>query len=242
MPAAPAPEDLVALNRLTLVARLTAATSHDINNALQIISGSSEVLGTAAEMNAAARRALERIQAQASRAAATMHELVEFAKHQRSGTEAISMRDAAAKAVRLRGFAARRAGIALTFDTASAGPDVVRASESAVLQAMLNLLINAEQALQGASGGTIRVGVQRQGNAIAFTVADNGRGIDPGIADRLFEPFVTTKPVPDASGLGLAATRTIARAHGGDCTLVASAPGCTAVLTMPHNDAPPRRS
>jgi two-component system, NtrC family, C4-dicarboxylate transport sensor histidine kinase DctB len=239
MPAVPTLEDLVSLNRLTLVARLMAGTTHDVNNALQIISGSSEVLGSVPEMNAAARRAVERIQSQAARAAATVHELIEFAKNERNAPTELSMRDVAAKAVRLRGFAARRAGIALTFDAASAAPDLVRASESRLLQAMLNLLINAEQALQGTTGGTILVTVQAEDAAIAFSVVDNGRGVAPSMSDRLFEPFATTKPVPDASGLGLVATRTIARGFGGECSVAPSLPGCTATLTLPRADSRP---
>jgi two-component system NtrC family sensor kinase len=64
-------------------------------------------------------------------------------------------------------------------------------------------------------------------------VVDNGRGLDPSMAERAFEPFVTMRLVPDATGLGLTAARIIARNHAGDLTLDSSANGCTATLRFP---------
>ena len=66
-----------------------------------------------------------------------------------------------------------------------------------------NLIVNAEQALQGVPEGAITLEVTERSGEAVLRVIDNGRGLDHGIADRAFEPFVTTHPVPDASGLGL---------------------------------------
>ncbi len=90
-------------------------------------------------------------------------------------------------------------------------------------QVLLNLLINAAQALDG--HGTIRVRVARRGEELEIAVADDGRGIDPDALDRIFDPFFTTKPVGEGTGLGLSISHEIVRRHGGRLE-VSSERGC----------------
>jgi len=81
--------------------------------------------------------------------------------------------------------------------------------------ALINLLENAIQVL--GEGGEVRLSAVQEGDAIAFAVRDNGRGIPLELQARLFEPFFTTRA--DGTGLGLAIARGVARAHGGDIFL-----------------------
>ena len=83
------------------------------------------------------------------------------------------------------------------------------------------------QALE--AGGAIRFQARLDGAMARFTVADNGRGIDPALQSRLFEPFFTTRP--DGTGLGLAIARGVARAHGGDIG-IDSEPGRGTVFSL----------
>ena len=233
MPRDLSPEAIVALNRLTLVARMLAGTAHDINNALMIIGGSAELLSGLQEMNDPARRALDRIQTNASRAAGTLHELMQFARDHGESTGRVSLKDVAARSVQMRGFAARRAGLTLTFDAASAPPAMVQGSAVQLQQAMLNLIINAEQALRGTDGGAIAVELEQTGGDAVVRILDNGRGIDPAEVEHLFDAFATTGPVADATGLGLAAVRIIAQKHGGTAAVDPRSPGCCATLRVP---------
>jgi len=89
-------------------------------------------------------------------------------------------------------------------------------------QVLLNLLVNAAQALDGE--GTIRVRTQRRGDEVEIAIADDGRGIEPGAIDRIFDPFFTTKPVGEGTGLGLSISHEIVRRHGGRME-VSSEPG-----------------
>jgi two-component system sensor histidine kinase FlrB len=101
----------------------------------------------------------------------------------------------------------------------------------AIAGALTNLLENAVQA--SGHGGQVVLEARQEGRMLAFRVRDNGRGIDPALQSRLFEPFFTTRA--DGTGLGLAIARGVARAHGGDIA-IASEPGkgtlCTLTLAM----------
>jgi signal transduction histidine kinase len=83
-------------------------------------------------------------------------------------------------------------------------------------QALLNLLANA--AYVTPKEGTIRVALRTRGNLHGIAVADDGPGIPPELRDRVLDPFFTTKPVGEGTGLGLAVTRSIIEAHGGELT------------------------
>jgi C4-dicarboxylate-specific signal transduction histidine kinase len=83
------------------------------------------------------------------------------------------------------------------------------------------------------AGGAIAIELAERSGEAVLRVRDNGRGLDHAMAERAFEPFETTRPVPDASGLGLAAARAIARRYGGDLTLEMATSGCSATLRLP---------
>jgi signal transduction histidine kinase len=226
-------EDLIALNRLATIARVLAGTAHDVNNALQIISGSAEMLAGQPEMTDLSRRAIQRIQTQSARAAAAVTEVMQFAREQGDAAARVSLRDVGSRAAMLRAYAVRRAGLRLEFDADGVPPALVNGHRAQLLQAVLNLIMTAEQALRGMPEGTIRLAIRETPDAVRLTVTDGGRGLPPELSGRLFEPFVSTHPVPDTPGLGLTAARLIARAHGGEVTVANASPGCEATLRLP---------
>jgi signal transduction histidine kinase len=227
------PEQLVALNRLTVVARVLAGTAHDVNNALQIISGSAEMLAGLGEVGSPARRAVDRIQAQATRAAAAVGDVMQFARDRGGATGRVSLRDVVSKALGMRAFSIRRAGLVLDFDAATAPAAIVTGSGVRLQQAVLNLIINAEHASQGTAGGSISLDLTETRDRAVLRIIDQGRGLDPDVADRAFEPFISSGSVPDASGLGLTAARIIARDHSGDITFETRPKGSCVVLQLP---------
>jgi signal transduction histidine kinase len=99
-------------------------------------------------------------------------------------------------------------------------------------QAVLNLIVNAADAMT--DGGILSVVAARtpDGSAVVLDVCDDGTGIDPAVADRLFDPFVSTKR--DGIGLGLVNTKTVVESHGGRIELTAREGGGTrARITLP---------
>jgi signal transduction histidine kinase len=91
----------------------------------------------------------------------------------------------------------------------------LRADPSALHQLLLNVLLNAAQAVD--SGGSVRVTARANDGAVIVEIHDDGRGIPPDQLSRVFDPFYTTRA--GGTGLGLAVARRIAIAHGGQLTL-----------------------
>jgi signal transduction histidine kinase len=110
----------------------------------------------------------------------------------------------------------------------------LRLDPSRIRRVLVNVLANAAEATR--AGGTITVTTRFDENAQTIEVADDGVGIDPGVADRVFDPFVSTKP--DGVGLGLVNARAIVESHGGRITLEPRVPHGTLVsIRLPQRSA-----
>ena len=110
----------------------------------------------------------------------------------------------------------RRRNIALEVETGDVPPIICVPTQ--ISQVILNLVINAVQAIEGSSrteGGLVRIAWWLEGESVVLTVSDNGPGIDPENMPRLFDPFFTTKSVGEGTGLGLSICHGIISGHGG---------------------------
>ena len=225
-------ENLVLLNRSATIARLLSGVAHDVNNALQVIGGSVELLDDLALPDAAVTR-IARIRTQHARAATVVQDLLAFARESPEGAASISVRDFVARALSLRAFSVSRAGLTLAFDAPDGQSFTVKANRMQLQQAVLNLIGNAEQSLAGKSGGAITVTLAVEHGLVVIRVADNGPGVPIENRERIFEPFFTTRPKADASGLGLTVARTIAGQYGGSLVLEPLESGATFALRLP---------
>lgn len=116
----------------------------------------------------------------------------------------------------------------------------VRADRDQVIQVLTNLVQNALDAVRGTSGAAVSVTTDTDGHYVSFSVADNGAGIAPEIASRLFEPYATNKP--NGTGLGLAIAQRIAIEHNGELSYVGQGPngrGAVFRLLLPVEGPPP---
>lgn len=227
------PDDYLTLNRLATVARLLSGAAHEVNNALQVISGSVELLQGYPDVPEPVRNGLTRISGQVSRAAEAITGVMAFSRMQPDGVGRVDVRELTSRAVALRQHAIGRAGLTVTYQ-AQAGDLLVTGHAGHLLQAFLNLIENAEHALIGAKGGLILVEVSASDETIAIRVRDNGPGIHASVRDRIFEPFVSSRPKTDTPGLGLPVAGLIAHAHGGSLTLEPSAEGATFLMRLPR--------
>ncbi|MFT4023783.1 MAG: ATP-binding protein [Flavihumibacter sp.] len=131
------------------------------------------------------------------------------------------------------------------FDTALPPISVVPQDVGRVL---LNLITNAFHAatekkrMEQAAGRNfepaVHVATRKQGNNLVITVSDNGNGVPPGLVDKIFQPFFTTKPTGQGTGLGLSLSYDIVKTHGGELTLT-NAPGAGAsfVISLPYQNS-----
>jgi len=232
-PARPGPEDLIALNRSATIARLVAGVFHELNNSLQVIGGLAELLQTTPGTPPSVADGLRRIQAQNAKAGSAIAELMAFTRQKPEARGRVSMRDVATRAVGLRAFSIARARLTIVYEPPKSGVVTVHGFANQLMLAVLNLVINAEQALAGQPAGVIRVDLDLPEDWVVVRVSDNGGGVDPAMADRVFDPFVTTRPREESSGLGLAVARQIAEQHGGTLAMEQAEKGACFALRLP---------
>ena len=126
---------------------------------------------------------------------------------------------------------AQRHHTVLRLDTAAADHGSLHCNGHALRQALINLVMNAIQAVHKAEQGEVVISTCDLGAELAIRVRDNGPGIPEPLRERIFEPFFTTKAQEGGTGLGLSTTRRIVVAHGGRLTL-ARAAGAGTVFEM----------
>ncbi|HWP35107.1 MAG TPA: ATP-binding protein, partial [Thermodesulfobacteriota bacterium] len=207
--------------RLSALGRLVAGVAHELNNPLTSIIGFGELLLAQPAAEDAAgreRRAkLEMIVREATRAARIVRNLLTFARPHGGERAPGDLRALVARTLELRAHQLRKEGIEVELDLPEDLPPVY-ADHQQLQQVLLNLLLNAEQALTGnGAGGPRRISIRgrRAGAALRLEIEDTGPGIPAEHRSRVFDPFFTTKPVGAGTGLGLSVSHGIVEAHGG---------------------------
>jgi PAS domain S-box-containing protein len=231
-------EQLIHSERLSAVGQLVSGVAHELNNPLQTILGFAEVL-LEGEQRQAPHRDLERVRAEAVRAGRIVANLLAFVR--RSSTERViaDLNDVVKQAVALRAYELKTNNIELD-ERYSQNLRPVMVNPQEVQQIVLNLILNAEQAMHTAHGGgrlVVRTDMTEFG--VAVEIGDNGPGISHELAGRVFEPFFTTKEVGKGTGLGLSIALGIAEAHRGSLVLLPADSGTCFRLTLPCSEDPP---
>lgn len=222
------PDWLARANRLAMVAAVLSTTVHETNNALQIISGSAEMLGPGTTGDVAARRG-DTIGSQARRASALLAELSAFARDDTAETGRADLGQIGQRALAMRQYALARLNIQSGFEGSGASC-AAAARPRSVLQIVLNLLVNAERALAGRPNGRILV-TAAAGAEVALTVDDNGPGLPQDVAARAFSPMIQSDT--DRLGIGLSVARWLAERDGGSLGAATSTlGGCAIRLTL----------
>jgi two-component system, NtrC family, sensor kinase len=214
---------LVAQEKLAAVGRLAAGVAHEINNPLGVILGHVSLLRRRGSSDEAE---LAIIANEAERCRDIVEDLVELARNELLPREAVDLRALCEETVSRLQVSSGRQDVTVTIDGQATG----FANRKRLLQLLHNLVLNALEAVP--SAGHVRVSIAGSRTTSAeITVSDDGPGIKPADRGFIFEPFFTTKP--SGRGLGLAVSRSIARAHGGDLTLLPSDEGAAFRLRLP---------
>ena len=230
------PDHVLTLNRLATIARLLSGATHEVNNALQVIGGTVELLEARTDLPAQVVTGLARLRTQGDRAATAIAAVTQFSRARPGMRERLNMRDLTAQCVALRMFAVRRAGLTLEHSVVTGRSLLVEGSSVELQQVVLNLIINAEQALAG-TGERIQVHVFDDADAVNVRVSDRGPGIRTDLGEDIFDLLVSSRAPAEAAGLGLAAARLIATAHGGTLTQEPTDAGASFLLRIPHRGA-----
>ena len=224
-------EQLLQAGKLAAVGQLVTGIAHEINNPLATIMGQAEMLGRRLSDPGPLER-VTKIADCAMRAAKIVRGLQTFVRPQPHEMASLDLRDVVARVVSLREDAMRFNGVELLEDLAEDVPPVL-GDASQLDQVVLNLVINAEQAVAAATASTprIAIGVGVHDSRVRLTVSDTGPGIPADILPRIFEPFFSTKAPNQNSGLGLSISYSIVQNHGGRL-IAESAPGGGATFSV----------
>lgn len=223
------PEWLARANRLATVAALLSTTTHEVNNALQVISGSAEMLRPDTPSDVLVRRS-DAIGSQARRGSALLAELSSFARDDAPETRRADVGQIGQRALAMRQYALARLGIESGFE--AQGPLRVTAAPHGVLQVIVNLLLNAERALAGRPSPRIALTARQCQARVELIVDDNGPGLPPDVRAHLFEPTIGSSTT--ALGIGLAVSKWLAEKDGGTLEPGDSAlGGCAFTLRLP---------
>lgn len=217
---APAPDESSATVRRLMdqyaeIARLAGALAHEIKNPLSTIRLNMELLAEdlGEPETPQQRRALKRVEVvrrECQRLQSLLDDFLNFAKERRLHLEPSDLNHQIEDVLEFFAPEAKDAGIEIV---RYLDPDLprVRLDREAFRQALLNLIINAKQAMP--DGGQLMIRTAAQGDTVAIVLIDTGCGMDDRTASKMFEAFFSTKP--GGSGLGLPTTQKIIDGHGG---------------------------
>jgi signal transduction histidine kinase len=226
-------DSLVRSEKLASVGRLAAGVAHEIGNPLTSILGLVDLLEGGDIPAEEQAEFLKRIHAETDRIHRTIRELLDFARKGPDEDDFLAVTQvstAVERAVQLVG--PQKDMRKVTIERRMPEGDLaVRLHEERLVQVLLNLLMNAADAIDGE--GRIVVEVEDD-DLVTIRVSDTGPGIAPEVAERLFEPFVTTKPSGQGTGLGLAVCHSIIERAGGTIAAVPSNEGATFSVRLPR--------
>ncbi len=230
---------LVQSEKMAAFGQLGAGIAHEVKNPLAGILGCAQIAVKKAEPGTVIHTNLQLIEKETKRCKSIIDNLLRFARQEKAFLEPIGVNAVVEDAAAIVDHQLEMNQVRLETDLAPGLPAVLGSSNQ-LQQVLMNLMINAQQAMEGAPGiVTVRTRKTESGG-VEIRVQDTGPGIPKEIADRIFEPFFTTKPSGKGTGLGLSVSFGIVKDHGGEIA-VESIPGrgATFVITLPsHAPAP----
>ena len=230
--------DVERMARLTTMGELTASIAHEINQPLAAIVTQSEAALRFLDRDepdlGEAQDALSSIRRDAMRASEVIRGLRALARKSGPRLTPLDIDDVIGQVLAISRGELLRHNIVLRAELAS-GERPVRGDRVQLQQVLLNLIINSVEAMSGVTERTRELSVSStlaEPGSVLVAVEDTGTGLDLAVAERMFQPFFTTKP--DGLGMGLAICRSIVEAHGGRLWVSRRAPhGADVRFTVP---------
>ena len=215
--------------KLAAVGILAAGVAHEVRNPLSSIKGYATYFSSLFDSQSDNKKAANIMAEEVDRVNRVISELLEFARPIELELKKTRIFELVDKALRLIKYEADPAGIKIISSVEPQLPDV-EVDKDRLIQVLLNIFINAIQAMP--SGGTLTVNVKARENMLQFEISDTGNGISPQDQANIFNPYFTTKK--RGTGLGLAIAFKIIESHGGTITIESlKNKGTTFVISIP---------
>lgn len=201
--------------KLASLGELVALAAGELEYPLSAILSSSERMAASSNLSREQLSNAQKIGQQARRTRELVTDLLSFAQQTPGEKSPLELKPLLQRAVQMEGFKIENRKISLVVESREPLPRVL-GNANQLLQAFLQIIENAVDALQEIGGGRLQVSLWREENEVVVQFADSGPGLrDP---ERVFDPFYTTKPVGKGTGLGLSATYGVVLDHKGQIT------------------------
>jgi len=210
-------EQLIQSEKMSAIGQLVSGVAHELNNPLAGISAFAQLLLAEKRFPPDQRTAAETIYSEARRASRIVQNLLTFARQHKAEKVLTAINQVLDDTLELRAYELRVRGIDVRREYDESLPDTM-ADAHQLQQVFLNLITNAEQAMEQREGQhhhRLTVRTRRTADAIRIEIEDTGAGIPPNLIERIFNPFFTTKPTGSGTGLGLSISLGIVREHEG---------------------------
>lgn len=222
-------------DRLASLGELSAAVAHEVNNPLGLILGYTQLLLEDASEESQAFKDLKVIEKYAKNCKQIVEDLLNFTRCSETRMQAVEVNALIKEIVGVVAHQFEMAHVTLGLDL---GPEVpvIEGDPEKLKQVFMNLLMNAQQSIDGKGHVELTTSRDIEEGNIAITVADTGSGIASDIRDKIFDPFFTTKPTGKGTGLGLSVSYGIVREHGGEIHVESSVgKGTTFTILLPED-------
>jgi len=208
---------LLQAEKMAALGQTISGVAHELNNPLATILSWSERLSQTQITDASLRHGLDTILSESERAARIVRNLLTFARKRQTTRMMVDVNQVVGETLALRAYDLRLTNIRV-IDALAAGLPQVFADGHQMQQVLLNLIINAEQAMISANGRgvlVVRSWHDVDHEAVVLEINDDGPGIPEDVQPKIFDPFFTTKEVGKGTGLGLTVAYAIVQEHGG---------------------------
>lgn len=219
-------EQLRQSEKLAALGELVAGVAHELNNPLAGISAFAQLL-LEDELPEEQRESVRLIKRESDRAVSVIRDLLIFSRKTGPSRAPVEINEIIELTLRLRSYSLRSAGVDVIVDLDRSLP-AVRGDDQRLQQVLLNLIVNAEYALQRATTKRLHVRSANTDGGLLVSISDSGVGMSEETRQRIFEPFFTTKPAGQGTGLGLSVSYGIVQAHGGSISVESELGGGTA--------------